>query len=66
MEQVPESIVQELELRVEFGRQSSVAIVDQGGSLTEACQFALENIDAMTECVSFRDKALNCVRGVEE
>jgi hypothetical protein len=65
-QQVTAPTVEELKLRDEFGRQSSVAIVDQRGSLTKTCQLALQSIDAVTERVSFSDKTLNCVRRFEE
>jgi len=65
-ERVTEPIVEELELRVEFGCQSSVAIVDERDSLAEMCQLVLQSIDTVTECVSFSYKALNSGRCFEE
>jgi hypothetical protein len=53
-------------LSVEFGRQSSVAIVDQRGLLAEPGQFALQNTNALAERIAFSDKALNGVRRIQK
>jgi hypothetical protein len=60
--QVTDLTVKELDLRDEFGAESSVAIVDQRGLTTETCQLELQSVDAATKRISFSDKALNCVR----
>jgi hypothetical protein len=55
-----------LKLRAELGRKSSVAIVNHRAPLTQASQLTLQSIGTATECVSFSDKTLNCIRCFEE
>jgi hypothetical protein len=64
--QVIDLAIKELHLRNEFGDESSVAIVDQRGLMTETRELALHNIDAATKRISFRHDALNRLCRIEE
>jgi len=58
--------VEELQLCDKFGRESSVAIANQGEVTPETCQLLLLSGRVATECISFGDKALDRGRCSED
>lgn len=69
MDCFPDCLVDMLQLCGEFSPQSNVAFADQGDLApelliggAESHQLAFLNAHVATECMSFCDKALKCVR----
>ena len=61
MDDVAGRAVDVLQLSDKFGRESAVAIADQGEMTLEACQLALQSGRVVAECISLGDKAMDCV-----